>query len=357
MKNIFKGTFILLIVIAIFFSSIALAEPKIKQNQIIFNTIDNFSSFGSRGPVVWDNGMDWWDGILAAQEPITAGNVDGYPADDFYFEEDTKVCDVHWEGGFFVDEYEEWEWCILFYNDRGDGAAPGEVYEGPFCYTWDEIEKEFQHEWGWNMSVDLPEIIFFPGNYKWWISIWAVGDYPPQSGWWYHKDPVKLHEAVFKSEFFGYPEWTNKSDLPESVPSDMNFQLTTLDNTPPLSPIIYGPTNGFPFLSYSFRFSSTDLEGDEISYYIEWGDGKVTDWTTYVPSGSPGYSESHSWKGLGKFIIKAKAKDNEGLESSWTEHTISIPRNRAINTPFHWLQNFLHFHPNLFPIIRQLLGL
>ena len=36
---------------------------------------------------------------------------------------------------------------------------------------------------------------------------------------------------------------------------------------------------------------------------------------------------------------------------------LKTPRNRLINTPFHWFYNFLQSHPNMFPIIRQLLGL
>jgi hypothetical protein len=40
-----------------------------------------------------------------------------------------------------------------------------------------------------------------------------------------------------------------------------------------------------------------------------------------------------------------------------TDSNGNIPRSRAINTPFNWLYNFLQSHPNLFPILRHLLGL
>ena len=101
------------------------------------------------------------------------------------------------------------------------------------------------------------------------------------------------------------------------------------ENQPPNPPIIDGPIKGFPIIPYLFTFSSIDFDGDDVSYYIDWGDGITTNWTSYRSSGSPGYSERHSWIGFDKFIIRAKAKDIYGFESPWTNYSFSTPRNRA----------------------------
>jgi hypothetical protein len=125
-------------------------------------------------------------------------------------------------------------------------------------------------------------------------------------------------------------------------------------NQPPSAPSIAGPTSGKAGNPYTYTFTSTDPNGDQVSYYIKWGDTTTTPWTTYQPSGPPGYSGSHTWSSQGTYTIEAKAKDTYGAESGWTTLTVSMPRNRAINMPF---LRFLENHPNLFPILRYILGL
>jgi len=72
------------------------------------------------------------------------------------------------------------------------------------------------------------------------------------------------------------------------------------------------------------------------------------------------FSISHTyWGALGtNYTLKATAKeypDPDG-SSSVSYWSILLPRNKEINTQFHWLSNFLQSHPNLFPIIRQILN-
>jgi hypothetical protein len=132
---------------------------------------------------------------------------------------------------------------------------------------------------------------------------------------------------------------------------DVYTFTTEIDNNPPNKPTIIGPSGGLPFVPYSFSFRSVDPDGDDVSYYIDWGDGKTTYWTTYQSSGSP-YTESHSWMGIATFTIRAKTKDINGIESEWAEHKITIPKNKVINKP---ILNFLQSHPSLFPLLQQLL--
>lgn len=230
MRTIFRGAVVLLVAIAMVFSTVAIADTQVEKPAELY-TINEGSGYGAIGDVVWDNGMNY-DGLLAAQEPSSPENLDAYPADDFHFEEDTFVCDVHWIGGYYNGDPEEWDWCILFYKDRGDGEAPGDRFAGEFCYAWDEINKEELEPGYWEMWVDLPENILFEACVKYWISIWAVGDHFPQSGWGYHADPVTMHEAVLKSDWFGVPDWTPLSQL-IGTEADMAFQLTTKEPCDP----------------------------------------------------------------------------------------------------------------------------
>ncbi|MFH1013229.1 MAG: IPT/TIG domain-containing protein, partial [Thermoplasmatota archaeon] len=110
------------------------------------------------------------------------------------------------------------------------------------------------------------------------------------------------------------------------------------DNQPPVSPTIQGPSNGKFGTTYSYSFTSTDPEGGDIFYYIEWGDGQIKDWVGPYPSGTKVIID-HSWSRQGSFTLRAKAKDSDGRVSDWGNLEISMPRNSKylINN---WLRIF-----------------
>jgi len=122
------------------------------------------------------------------------------------------------------------------------------------------------------------------------------------------------------------------------------------DNNAPNPPVISGPPKGKAGNIYTYTFTSTDPDGDDVSYYIKWGDGATSGWTTLQPSGSPGYSESYSWASQGTYVIEAKAKDSNGAESNWATYSITMPRNRVLN-------NFLIEILNQFPLLQQILNI
>ena len=99
-------------------------------------------------------------------------------------------------------------------------------------------------------------------------------------------------------------------------------------NEPPTTPTITGKTKGKPNKEYSFTFKSTDPEGSDVYYWVDWGDGNNTGWDGPHPSGEE-VTLSHTWSTQEAFTIKAKAKDTAGAESDWGEHPFSTPRNRA----------------------------
>ena len=140
-----------------------------------------------------------------------------------------------------------------------------------------------------------------------------------------------------------------------SVGKDWDFAFRTyvLPNNPPSIPTINGKSNGTAGDPYSYTFTSTDPEGDDISYFVKWGDGSPVDWTALQTSGVS-YTDTHTWTAQGTYQIEAKAKDSYGCQSDWATLSVSMPKNKEINTPF---LNFLEQHPYLFPLLRQLLRL
>ena len=141
-------------------------------------------------------------------------------------------------------------------------------------------------------------------------------------------------------------EWGDFSIL-ENIEVELDY------NDPPTAPTINGPDKGIPGVEYCWTLQSVDPDGDDIKFIIEWGDGS-SEVTACYPSGQA-VEVCHIYSDQGVYTIRVKAVDClSGLESSWSTLTVTMPRNRAINNPF---LNFLHNHPNLFPILQRLLGL
>jgi hypothetical protein len=124
-------------------------------------------------------------------------------------------------------------------------------------------------------------------------------------------------------------------------------------NEPPNTPKISGQMIGKVGEEYNYTFVTKDSDGDNISYWIDWGDNHNTDWIGLYSSDEE-VTLPHTWSEKGTYTIKAKAKDIYNAESDWAVLKIRMPRIIEINTLF---QKFLDYHPNIFPILRYLLGL
>ena len=122
---------------------------------------------------------------------------------------------------------------------------------------------------------------------------------------------------------------------------------------PPTKPTIEGPNKGNVNTKYNFEFTSTDPQGQDLSYYIEWGDGDKTGWSAPRPSGDP-FPANHTWTTEDTFLIKAWAKNINGVESEEATYSVTIPRYRTVNIN-HLFLRFLEQHSNLFPILRYLI--
>ena len=133
------------------------------------------------------------------------------------------------------------------------------------------------------------------------------------------------------------------------------WEFTTLldPNPAPEAPDITGPTTGKPETIYIYKMSSTDPNGDDVFFYIDWGDGTVDEWIGPFGSGEDG-SATHSWNEEGTYEIRVKAKDIHGAESEWTTLEVNMPMNQhSIDSP---LLLFLQKIIQRFPILEQILS-
>ena len=140
---------------------------------------------------------------------------------------------------------------------------------------------------------------------------------------------------------------------------DWCFRTYCIENNPPEKPSTpSGETNGKAGTSYSYSSDTTDIDGDQIYYLFDWGDGTNSGWKGPYNSGDS-ITESHIWDAQGTYAVKVKAKDTSDVESVWSDPlSASMPKNKAIQNPLiQLLENLLQNHPHMFPLLRQILDL
>jgi len=138
----------------------------------------------------------------------------------------------------------------------------------------------------------------------------------------------------------------------ESVWSD-TFIFSVYENQPPNTPEITGPTSGKPGVELIYTVMTTDPNNDDVYYYIDWGDGSNSGWIGPNASGD-NVTVTHKWTKKGTYTINFRAKDIYGLQSGWGTLKVTIPRTYAHNS---LILRLLERFPNLFPILRYLMGL
>jgi hypothetical protein len=116
-------------------------------------------------------------------------------------------------------------------------------------------------------------------------------------------------------------------------------------------PTINGPITGRLGLYYEYEFLSTDPDGNDIWYIVDWDNGNIEEYGPYH-SGETA-TESHYWEKSDSFIIKAKTKDVFGNESDWGTFEISMPRSKE-NDQFVFI-NFINRLIEKFPLLAMVL--
>jgi len=139
-----------------------------------------------------------------------------------------------------------------------------------------------------------------------------------------------------------------------NVTWDMCFKTYGRDNSPPNIPTIDGQTNGKAGTPYEYTFLTTDPDGDDVYYCIDWGDDSGEVCIGPYASGENA-TAIHTWGERGIYTIRVKAKDVYDAESDWATLEVTMPKSRLVsNTLF---LRLLERFPHAFPILRHLLGL
>jgi outer membrane protein assembly factor BamB len=154
--------------------------------------------------------------------------------------------------------------------------------------------------------------------------------------------------------------WSNPGAYPVSLrvtdndsASGTMTKTVVVRNQPPDTPIIQGPASGKTGHMLNYSITSTDPDGDSLSYYVDWGDGSTSGWIGPYPSGDA-VTLSHTWTLKGTYTMKAKARDIYGNESGWGILKVTMPL--SYESPhFRLLAWLLERFPHACPFLRYLL--
>ena len=137
------------------------------------------------------------------------------------------------------------------------------------------------------------------------------------------EDNMMIIAAAYNDEWhqgYSYPPTTNPFDA-----YYVDDCVAVYTNTAPDLPTIDGPPSGKIDEEYTYTFVTSDLEGDQIYYWIDWGDScPAVEWIGPFSSGEI-VEVSHTFTEKGDYTISCKAKDEHDAESDWATLEVSMP--------------------------------
>ena len=202
------------------------------------------------------------------------------------------------------------DWYLKYTTKKGDGW----LFE-----TIDDNLKYFWNEWGCSLDIDSYGRIHV-GYYAWleWNINYAL---KTENGW--NVEVVKSEGSVggyasIAVDNLGYPHlsFMDMNELSLNYAKKLNFSPEK-----PREPV--GKKIGILSNTYQYETSTTDFDHDTISYGWDWGDDSDIEWTQYISSNTT-ITMNHSWNEKGTYSVRVKAKDEFGLESSWSDPTTVI---------------------------------
>ncbi|NIA09776.1 MAG: PKD domain-containing protein [Nitrospiraceae bacterium] len=290
----------------------------------------------------YPNESRWPDNIYYYQDGDSLGwhciAVVGYNDNPGYW-----ICKNSWGSGWGLNGYFKIKYgeCslednIAYIDYQKTGNAPPSQPSRPsgpthvnasvsYNYTTSTTDPEgdkvqYQFSWG-------------DGSFSSWSPLVDSGQSVTMSHQWSKTGKIYYVMARARDENGSISSWSSSLKV---------YCGNVRENHPPMVPSKpSGPTNGSVLKSYEFSTSSTDADGDYISYGWDWnGDGTVDEWIGSYPSGQT-VTTSHMWTSGGLYVynVRVKAKDIRGAESGWSSPLVvrikpnSPPEKPSISGP------------------------
>lgn len=223
-------------------------------------------------------------------------------------------------GNLYREVFDTSDWITgeYIYYICAEDIAGNEQTSSEKTFT---ISEEILADAGGPYSGEIGVSIQFYGS--------AVGGSPPYSYEWDFGDGGDSNEQNPTHIYNNADTYTVTFTVTDSI-DDYDEDTTTAEiteqtNNPPNKPSITGPAKGKAGTNYDYKIKTTDPDGDEVWYYIEWGDGTDSGWQgPYLSNEERTFS--HTWQSQNTYTIKVKAKDSSDAESEWTTFDVSMPK-------------------------------
>ena len=133
--------------------------------------------------------------------------------------------------------------------------------------------------------------------------------------------------------------------IEESQPFGDPSLIIASESRPPIKPEKpNGTMNGQINTEYTYSTISFDPEDDNIYYLFDWGDGSNFIWIGPYDSGDT-VKTNYTWAEKGSYNIRVKAKDDNGIQSGWSD---PLPINMPYDKKIDILDIFLNFINQIF---------
>lgn len=233
--------------------------------------------------------------------------------------------EINWAGGSAT----EFRWGVTAYNSAGEEStqSPNVRYflasnQAPICDPESPAETS---------TANVGQTITFRADCydyegQWYAAAWDDDTGPPTSQ--YYSGPSSTTWSPSQSYAWSTTGRHSVSmatlDMAGAESNYVTWYVDVVSNTPPNAPSTpSGVSSGTTGVAYAFSTTTTDPEGDPITYTFDWGDGTVST-TNSVTSGTTA-SKSHSWSNPGSYCVRAKATDSSGASSAYSScRTVEI---------------------------------
>jgi hypothetical protein len=126
---------------------------------------------------------------------------------------------------------------------------------------------------------------------------------------WNDPGTYQLH-VKFQSETAPYGVWSDAKIVEITPYTSADF---------PNKPILRtGKIQGYAGYEYSYSAVAIDPHGAQICYRFDYNNEILSEWTSFVPSGSVSYLP-FIWERPGVYSIRVQARNQYGLESLWSD--------------------------------------
>jgi len=155
-----------------------------------------------------------------------------------------------------------------------------------------------------------------------------------------------------------YPVTLTVVDNQNNTGTQSTWAYIDTENHAPNMPTLKGRKSGTNGTAYRYTFSAVDPDGDDVYYYLNWGDtywdGGAVGWIGPYKSGEKVTLEK-TWVEKGNYTVRVKAKDGYGAKSEWATLPVAMPISNALSSHWFWEWLFERF-PYAFPFLRYLLS-